>query len=127
MLQKHIDAVQPGGQVPEVHVQPPASVGVAKLGLGRQHVLPSLVDGGFAHENAVAVDMHPRGGGAFGLLNVGPAGNGQATLCKRIDVLGKALQGLAANVTRWWLYFIKRGVVRAQHAVELLNAWELLP
>ena len=79
-LQKYVDAVQPSGQAPKVHVQTPSGVCAAKLWPGGQHVLPSLVRGGFPYKNAIAVDMYPWRRAALNLVRIGPACDGQAPL-----------------------------------------------
>ena len=76
LLEKYIDAVQPSGQAPKVHVETPAGVGIAELWFGREHVLSSLVYGGFSHKNAIAVDMYPWRWGVRVLAHISPACNG---------------------------------------------------
>lgn len=80
-LQKYVDAVQPSGQAPKVHVQTPSGVCAAKLpGLAASTSCRPWFAGGFSYKNAIAVDMYPWRRGALSLVRIGPACDGQASL-----------------------------------------------
>lgn len=90
--------MQAGGPGAEVQVHPPARVGIAKLGLGLQHVLAAQVDGRAPGEFAAAVHQHLGMAARCAVGAKGPARYRKHALCIRVDVLIEVRQRLGANV-----------------------------
>ncbi len=123
-FQENVQPVHAGRDPSEIHVQAPAGVRVAEFRLGREHVLPSPVHGGLPHQFAIAVHMYAGGMLRRAARHIRPAGHRQRALGESVDVFREAAQGLRPDVARRGNHLVERGVVGADHPVELRDAPE---
>src|SRR5665647_1090356 len=115
--QGQIDTVYASGELAVVEVVAPADIGGIELGVRGAHILATQVHRGIGDRLAVKIDSDRLSRvGSVGRMD--PAGDGNQTRRKGIDVLLVAAQGVTADVFVRRHDVPKRGVVAAQLLVE---------